>query len=101
MVKQIVLTIMPNYNDFAELRYNVPRCGLDCKIGGDSVKSVVKELLYICEKSLIEQNTGDEKYLDFIKEYAMQGITPADVIIRNWYGIWDKNMKKLVNYLAS
>lgn len=90
-----------NYNDFAELRYNVPRCGLDCKIGGDSVKLIVKELLYICEKSLIEQNTGDEKYLDFIKEYAMQGITPADVIIRNWYGIWDKNIKKLVNYLAS
>lgn len=90
-----------NYNDFAELRYNVPRCGLECKIGGDSVKEIAKELLYISEKSLIGENSGDEKYLDFIKEYTLQGITPADVIIRNWYGIWDKNIKKLVNYLNS
>ena len=89
-----------NYNDFAELRYNVPKNALSAKIAGDSVKDIVKEILYISEKSLISENDGDEKYLDFIKEYSLQGITPADVIIRNWYGIWNKDIKKLVKYLS-
>ena len=90
-----------SYNDFAELRYNVPKSALDCKIAGDSVKDIAKEILYIAEKSLIGENCGDERYLDFIKEYTLQGITPADVIIRNWYGIWDKDIKKLVKHLST
>lgn len=89
-----------SYNDFAELRYNVPKNALDTKIAGDSLKNIVKEILYISEKSLIESDCGDEKYLDYIKEFTMQGITPADVIIRNWNGIWNKDIKKLVKYIT-
>lgn len=89
-----------SYNDFAELRYNVPKSGLAAKIAGVPVKEIVKEILYISEKSLIGENSGDERYLDFIKEYALQGITPADVIIRNWNGIWNKDIKKLLKYLS-
>lgn len=89
------------YNDFAELRYNVPKSGLSAKIAGDSVTEVAKEILYISEKSLICENNGDEKYLDFIKEFTLQGITPADVIIRNWNGIWNKDIKKLIKFLTA
>lgn len=89
------------YNDFAELRYNVPKSGLSAKIAGDSAAEVAKEILYISEKSLICENSGDEKYLDFIKEYTLQGITPADVIIRNWNGIWNKDIKKLIKFLTA
>lgn len=89
------------YNDFAELRYNVPKSGLSAKIAGDSAAEVAKEILYISEKSLICENNGDEKYLDFIKEFTLQGITPADVIIRNWNGIWNKDIKKLIKFLTA
>lgn len=89
-----------SYNDFAELRYNVPKNALNSSIGGDSIKEIAKEILYISEKSLIGTSCGDEKYLDFIKEYTLQGITPADVIIRNWNGIWNKDIKKLIKHLA-
>lgn len=89
------------YSDFAELRYNVPKSALNSKFCRHYVKDFAREILYIAEKSLISQNCGDEKYLDYIKEFTLNGITPADVIIRNWYGSWHKNIKKLIDYTAS
>ena len=89
------------YRDFSELRYNVPKSALNSKIGNYMVKDIAKEILYISEKALIEANTGEEKYLDAIKEYTEKGICPADVIIRNWNGIWDKDIKKLIKYLSN
>lgn len=89
-----------SYHDFSELRYNVPKSALDAKINRHAIKEIAKEILYIAEKSLIEQDNGEEKYLDYIKEFTLQGITPADVLIRNWNGIWNKDVKKLIKYLT-
>lgn len=89
-----------NYRDLAELRYNVPKSALAAHIKGYTAADIAKEILYIAEKSLIEQNTGEEKYLDSIKQFAMEGITQADVILRNWNGIWNKDVKKLIKYLS-
>ena len=90
-----------SYHDFSELRYNVPKSALDAKICRHAAKDIAKEILYISEKSLIEQDAGEEKYLDYIKEFTLQGITPADVLIRNWNGIWNRDIKKFIKYLAS
>lgn len=89
------------YRDFSELRYNVPKSALNAKIGKYTVKDIAKEILYIAEKSLIEMNTGEEDYLDAIKSYTMEGICPADVIIRNWNGLWNKDIRRLINYVQS
>ena len=88
------------YRDFSELRYNVPKSALNSKIGKYLVKDIAKEILYIAEKSLIEMDTGEEKYLDPIKEYTLNGISPADVIIRNWNGTWNKDIKKLIKFVS-
>lgn len=90
-----------DYRDFSELRYNVPKSALEAKIGKYKAKDIAKEILYIAEKSLIEQNTGEEKYLDNIKEYTMQGISPADVILKNWNGMWNKDIRKLIKYISA
>lgn len=89
------------YRDFSELRYNVPKSAMQAKIKNFYAKDIAKEILYIAEKSLIEQNNDEEKYLDAIKEYAMNGISPADVIIRNWNGIWNKDIKKLIKSVSN
>lgn len=89
------------YRDFSELRYNVPKSAMQAKIKNFFVKDIAKEILYIAEKSLIEQNNDEEKYLDAIKEYTMDGISPADVILRNWNGIWNKDIKKLIKSVAN
>ncbi len=88
------------YNDFSELRYNVPKLALSSRFGKYSVKDFAQEILYISEKSLIEQNTGEENYLEYIKEYTMNGLSPADIIIKNWYGLWHKDVRKLLSYIS-
>lgn len=88
------------YQDFSELRYNVPKNALNSKIGKYFVKDIVKEILYIAEKSLIEMDTGEEKFLEPVEELALNGICPADIILRNWYGSWNKDIKKLIKFIS-
>jgi len=88
------------YKDFAEARYNVPKTAMNTKIGKYFIKDYAKEILYIAEKSLIEMNTNEEKFLEPIKELAEQGICPADILIKNWYGLWNKDIKKLIRYVS-
>lgn len=87
--------------DFSELRYNIPKNALQCKIKDYTVTDIAKEILYIAEKSLIEMNTGEEKFLDPIKELTLKGLCPADIIIRNWNGLWNRDIKKLIKYLKN
>ena len=65
------------------------------KYGAD----IAKEILYIAEKSLIEQDLGEEIFLEPIKDFTSNGICPADIILRNWDGIWNKDVRKLVRKL--
>ena len=88
------------YSDFAELRYNVPKCALDTRIGKYFVKDISKELLSIAEDSLVCMNTGEEIFLDKIKEYTLQGLCPADIILKNWNGIWNRDINKLIKYVS-
>ena len=88
------------YRDFSELRYNVPKSALNAKIGKYFAKDIANEILYIAEKSLIEMDTNEENFIDAIKEYTSAGLCPADVIIRNWNGCWNKDIKKLIKYVS-
>lgn len=88
------------YRDFAELRYNIPKSALSAKIRGIEAGEIAKEILYIAEKSLIENNTCEEKFLEPIKELTLEGLCPADVILRNWNGLWGRDVSKLVKYLS-
>lgn len=87
-------------NDLNELRYNVPKNALNTKYGKYCVKDFAKEILYISEKSLISQGLGEEKFLDYIKSYTLDGVSPADVIIKNWYGKWNRNLSKLIEFVS-
>ena len=88
------------YKDFSELRYNVPKYGLNTYVKNYYVKDIAKEILYITEKSLIEMDTGEEIFLNPIKEYTLNNICPADEILRNWYGLWNKDVKKLIEFVS-
>lgn len=89
------------YRDFSELRYNVPKSAMNAKIGKFFVKDIAKDILYIAEKSLIEQDLGEEVFLEPIKDFVSNGICPADVILRNWNGIWNKDIRKLTKFVEN
>ena len=88
-----------SYQDFAELRYNAPKNAIASKIKNYQTVDIAKEILYIAEKALIEADTGEEKYLESIKELTFHGITPADIVLKNWNGLWNKDVKKLTAYV--
>lgn len=89
------------YKDFAELRYNVPKHTLNAQVKKAKVLDYAKEIISIAEKSLKEMQTGEDFFLDFIKEYTLFGKTPADILLQNWYGSWNKDMSKLIKYLSA
>lgn len=85
--------------DYSELRYEVPRYALQARIKHRKVADIAKELIKIAEKSLKSQKCHEAKYLGAIKSYTMKGVTPADEILKNWHGSWNKDIKKMLRWL--
>lgn len=87
-----------NYEDFAELRYNVPKLGLGAEFGKHKAADIAKSILNIANFSL--RNSEDKEFLEPIQKLVNNGRCPADKIIGNWYTKWNKDISKLVEYLS-
>ncbi len=87
------------YKDYADLRFNVPKHALQANIKHNQVLDYAKEIINIAEKSLKKSQTGESIFLNSIKEYTNKGIAPADIVIKNWNGTWNKDLNKLIKYL--
>lgn len=88
-----------SYNNLIEFRYNVPKNALNNKVNKYFAKDIAKEILQIAQKSLMENGEGEEQFLDPILELTPYGLSPADIILSNWNGNWNKDVSKLVKYL--
>ena len=88
------------YKDFAELRYNIPKQTLQASIKKAKVLDYAKEIITIAEKSLKEFQSGEDIFLESIKELTFNGICPADILIKNWNFSWNRNLSKLITHLA-
>lgn len=86
--------------DITELRYNVPKSAMQSKIGKYMVSEIAPKILEIAEKALIGGGYHEDYYLDPVKEYVERGICPADVIIRSWHSVWDKDINRLIKFLT-
>lgn len=86
--------------DFTELRYNIPKLATQAPFTKNKAKDIIKELLIISENGLKEQNEGEEQYLEPIQDLSYQGLCPADIILKNWYGSWNKDINKMIEYLT-
>lgn len=90
-----------SYNELSELRYQIPHTALETQLRAIPLKDIAKELMKISYLSLSEQYCGEEKYLEPILEFIESGVTPADIILLNWYGLWNKDINKLIRYLKT
>ncbi len=88
------------YKDYSQLRYDNPRYGLKTEIKNSTVLEYVKGIIEIAEKSLKNMQTGESLFIRPVKDYIAKGISPADEIIKKWNGSWNKNLKKMINYLT-
>lgn len=88
------------YKDYLQLRYDIPRYGLKTEIKNKTVLDYAKAIIEISEKSLKNMQTGESLFIMPVKDYVTKGISPADEIIKKWNGSWNKNLKKMINYLT-
>ncbi len=88
------------YKDYSQLRYDIPRYGLKTEIKNSTVLDYAKAIIEISEKSLKNMQTGESLFIMPVKDYIAKGISPADEIIKKWNGSWNKNLKKMINYLT-
>jgi glutamate--cysteine ligase len=88
------------YMDYSQLRYDVPRYGLKTEIKNKTVLDYAKGVIEIAEKSLKNMQTGESLFIMPVKDYVTKGMSPADEIIKKWNGPWNKNIKKMINYLT-
>lgn len=86
--------------DFTELRYNVPKLATQAKFSDKKAKDIIKELLTISENGLKELGENEERYLEPIQDLSYQGLCPADIILKNWYSSWNKDINKLIEYVS-
>ncbi len=89
------------YNNVKEFRYNVPKNALNTKISKFRAKDIAVEILKIAQIALKENGEGEESFLDPILDLTPYGLSPADVILSNWNGAWNKDVSKLVKYLGN
>ena len=89
------------YNDLMEFRYNVPKNALNARIMRHKSKDIARDILNIAQATLKENGQGEDQFLEPILELTPYGLTPADVILSNWHGSWNKDINKLIQYLSN
>jgi glutamate--cysteine ligase len=87
-----------NYQDFEEMRHLTPKYGLDFEINGHKIADIAKEIVAASLSGLIEAGLGEEIYLKPLEELVNKNSTPADLILKNWYGSWNRDISKLIEY---
>ena len=103
---QAVIDIINRYNweILCKLRQEVPKHGLNTVVKNVRVIDIAKEIVTIAYSSLNNMNISDNNgknesvFLEYICELLNCGKSPADVLLSNWNGIWNKNINKLIEY---
>lgn len=89
-----------SYYQIAELRYSVPKTALNTRIGRSVINDIVKDIVKISYNSLKTNFRGEENFIEPVIEIVDKGMSPADILLKNWYGSWNKNIYKLIEYLS-
>jgi glutamate--cysteine ligase len=96
------LTLVPELSAEQErwLQEEVARVGLNALVPLN-VRSLATDLIDLADEGLRESNGSERGYLDILKENVKTvGISPADILIKNWYGSWHKDIRRAIDYLS-
>jgi glutamate--cysteine ligase len=102
-----VWSLMGNlsWNKLCQLYSTVPREGLKTRVRGVKLLELAREILKIAYSGLKEQQKFNRKgedesiYLDPLRELIIEdGLSPAEIIIKNWKGSWQGCINKLIEY---
>jgi glutamate--cysteine ligase len=96
------LRLAPRLNqaDALGLREAVARDGLAAKHEGLNVLALAVEVVRLAVNGLQRIAPDEVSYLDILRQQVItEGISPADILLRNWHGSWHASMSRVFEYL--
>jgi glutamate--cysteine ligase len=96
------IAIAPKLNagEFASLQLEVARHGLQARAGDVSVIALAEGAIELSRAGLDSIASDEARYLDVLEErVTRERITPADILIRNFNGRWNGDIRKAVESL--
>ena len=85
-----------------ELYHAAHREALRARVRGIEVRELARELMDIAERGLERQRTAgssaesEAMYLEQLRDMVRHGRCPADTLIEKWDGVWDRDVRRLV-----
>ncbi|HEX8493877.1 MAG TPA: glutamate-cysteine ligase family protein [Pyrinomonadaceae bacterium] len=96
------LRIAPQLNqeNALALREAVARDGLAASHAGVNVLALAKEIVRLAADGLKTIAPDEVSYMDVLhRQVVEEGISPADILLRNWHGSWHASMNRVFDYL--
>lgn len=85
--------------EFLELQREVARHGLDAKLRGDPVIKLAEASIDLARSALERIAPDEARYLDVLEQLVIrERICPADILIRNFTGSWNGDVRKVIEY---
>ena len=86
--------------DALALREAVARDALAAECAGVNVLRLAREAVTLAAEGLGRIAPQEVQYLDVLKGQVLEeGVSPADILLRNWEGRWHGSIEKLVEHL--
>ena len=85
-------------NDREKLLEESARKGLRAEYAGIQLKNVTEQLLEAADDSLKGRKFGEEKFLAPLWQNVKEGVTPAEKVLKNYHGSWNKNILKVIEH---
>lgn len=90
-----------NHADAMTLREAVARDALAATpAGGVNVLVLAGEIIELAAGGLKSIAPDEVSYLDILRQQVIaEGVSPADILLRNWHGSWQGSMNRVFDYL--
>ncbi len=87
-------------DDYVALQREVARFGLRAKLGQVSVLNLATRAIELARAGLAAQAVDETRYLDVLFDQVIRdGVSPSDILVRNFQGSWQGDIRKAVEYL--
>ncbi|HWS54357.1 MAG TPA: glutamate-cysteine ligase family protein [Pyrinomonadaceae bacterium] len=82
------------------LRERAARDGLAAEHAGVRVLPLARELVRLAADGLSRVAPDEVRYLDVLRQRVLvEGVSPADILLRNWEGRWHGSVERAAEYL--
>jgi len=84
------------------LRERAARDGLDAEHEGFQLLPLAREVIRLAADGLARLAPDEVSYLDVLRQRVeVEGVAPADILLRNWEGSWHGSIEKAADYLRA